>query len=295
MGEKQVVALIGTGIMGAGMGRQLLGAGFPLRVWNRTASKADALVEAGARWCDSPAEAARGADVVITMVTDGPVVDRVAFGDDGLLAGLGGDGIWLQMSTVAIDEQEAFAERASRQGVGFADAPVLGTKKPAEEGALIVLAGCSDGLRDRLEPLFDAMGSRTLWVGAPGAATRLKLVCNTWVLGLLGVLGETIALAEGLEVDPRGFLDAISGGALDVAYAHIKGEMMLGREYPAAFPLEHALKDSRLIQTAAARAGIEPRVMRAVAEAFATVLDEHGKADMAAVVEAYRMGLDRTG
>ncbi len=290
MSETQVVALIGTGIMGAGMGKQLVGAGLPLRVWNRTETKARPLVDAGAEWRSSPAAAAEGADLVITMVTDGPAVESVATGDDGLLAGLGGSGTWLQMSTVSIGEQEGFAETAREKGIDFVDAPVLGTKGPAEQGTLIVLAGCDDRLRDRLEPVFDAVGSRTIWAGRAGMATRLKLVCNTWVLGLLGVLGETVGLAEGLELDPRRFLEAISGGPLDSGYARIKGDMMLGRDYPAAFPLEHALKDTRLIRDAAARAGVEPRVMRAVADAFAAVLDEHGKSDMGAVVEAYRPG-----
>ncbi|MGM0558055.1 MAG: NAD(P)-dependent oxidoreductase [Myxococcota bacterium] len=288
MSQEQTIALIGTGIMGHGMGHQLLEAGFALRVWNRTASKTEELVTRGAHLCDSPADAARDADVVITMVTDGDAVDAVASGGDGLLEGIAEGAVWAQMSTVSIDEQEDFAARAEGVGAEFVDAPVLGTKAPAEQGTLIVLAACDEEMRGRLESVFDAVGQKTMWVGHPGGAIRLKLVCNTWVLGLLGVLGETIALAEGLDVHPSNFLEAISGGALDAQYAHIKGSMMLDGEYPAAFPLKHALKDSNLIQEAARRAGIEPRMMRAIADAFEEVIDEYGEADMAAIVEAYR-------
>lgn len=288
MANQKNVALLGTGIMGSGMAAQLLDAGHELTVWNRTTSKARPLAERGAKLAASPVEAVDGVDFVITALADGGAVREVMEGDDGALVGMGRASVWIQMSTVSLEDVDEFERRSKESGVHFVDAPVLGTKGPAEKGELIVLAAGSSSVLERCQPLFDAVGRRTMSFEKPCHATRLKLVINNWVLGLLGVLAETIAMADALGVNSGDFLDAIAGGALDAGYAHIKGEMMQKREYPTAFPLRLALKDARLIEAAARKHDLEPHVIASVAERFAAAVDKHGDRDMSAVVEVMR-------
>src|SRR5215210_7772635 len=200
----QTVAFLGTGTMGLPMVRNLLAAGLDVRVWNRTRGKAEPLLADGATVHDSPAAAAAGAGTLVTMLFD---LESVAAVAPDALAALGPDAVWLQMSTVGLAGTEALAALAAERGVGYVDAPVLGTKAPAEQGALTVLAAAAPELRERAMPVFDAVGSRTVWVDAPSGGTRLKLVANTWVLALTEGVAESIALAEGLGLDPQVFLD----------------------------------------------------------------------------------------
>lgn len=268
--------------MGAPMARNMAAAGHEVHVWNRTRGRADALADV-ATVHDTPAAAVADADTIVTMLLDAGAVRDVM---DAAQPAAGGT--WVQMSTVGehIDELTALAETL---GLAFVDAPVLGTKPTAEQGALTILAATGTVDRAALTPLFDAIGARTVWLEEPGEASRLKLVVNTWVVGLLGVLGDTIALAESLDVDPAAFLDTIEGGAVGAPYARIKGSMMMDRDYPAQFPVAGARKDLRLILEAAAGAGLPARVTAAVAEAFDAVIDAgRGAEDMAAVVEASR-------
>src|SRR5262249_9389029 len=176
---------------------------------NRTPGKAEGL---GAVAADTPADAVSGADIVVTMLADGPAVESVMT-DGGALEAMRDDAVWIQASTIGIAATERLAQLARERGVAFVDAPVLGTKKPAEDGALTVLAsGPADAL-ERSKPVFDAIGGRIIELGEAGAGTRLKLVANNWVVNLLGALAETIALAQRIGVPPEAFLDAIEGGA----------------------------------------------------------------------------------
>jgi 3-hydroxyisobutyrate dehydrogenase len=282
------VAVLGTGIMGAPMARNLAKAGFDVRVWNRTSDKAEPLAADGAIVCASPREAADGADVVITMLADDDAVASVVDGDDGAFSA-GGSPIWLQMSTVGVEGTERLSSLAADRGIRYVDAPVLGTKQPAEDGALTVLASGDDDVRDVVQPVFDAIGSRTTWLGKTGQATRLKLALNSWVLALTSATAEALALADGLGVDPKLFLDTIEGGPLDVKYAHVKGGAMLRGEFPTAFPVDGAAKDARLIVEAASAAGVQARVADAVATHMQNAADAgHGRDDMAAVWDVVR-------
>ena len=279
------IAVLGTGIMGAPMARNLAKAGFTVRVWNRTLEKAQPLADDGAIVCDSPAAAADGADFVLTILADLDAVAGVVTGDSGVFAeGKQSYPIWLQMSTVGIDGTEWLASYAADRGIGFLDAPVLGTRKPAEDGALTVLASGPEELREMCQPVFDAVGSQTLWLGPAGKGSRLKLVMNSWVLALTTATAEALALADGLGLDPKRFLETIDGGPLDVPYAHLKGEMMIRQEFPASFPVAGAAKDAGLIIEAAAEAGVDLRVADAVATQMQAAADAgHGRDDMAAV------------
>jgi 3-hydroxyisobutyrate dehydrogenase len=277
MSARDTVAVLGTGIMGAPMARNLLAAGFPVRVWNRTAEKTAPLGAAGAVIGASPAEAADGAPIVLTMLTDADAVLATA------AEALPGADVWIQASTVGIEGGERCAALAAEHGVAYVDAPVLGTRQPAEAGKLTVLASGAAEVRDRVEPVFDAVGATTWWLGEAGAGQRLKLVANTWVLALVEGLAETLRLAEGLGVDPQAFLDVIAGGPLDAGYAQAKGRGMIAREFAPAFPLRHAAKDLRLVEAAAARHDLAVPLVAAIAARFAEGVEAgHGDLDMSA-------------
>ena len=281
------VAVLGTGTMGAPMARNLAGTGMDVRAWNRRRERAEPLAADGVEVADTAAAAVEGADVVVTMLSDGAAVEAVA----GDLPFPGGS-VWAQMSTVGIEATERLVARAAQTGVPIVDAPVLGTKAPAEQGTLTVIAAGPAEARERCAPVFDAVGSRTVALGdEPGAATRMKLVLNAWLLALIEGLGESVALAEGLGVDPAAFLDIIDGGPLGPPYAKMKGTMMIERSYEPSFTLALAAKDAALALDAAGAHGLELPALRATLGQLSKAVGQgHGDADMAAAVEASRPG-----
>jgi 3-hydroxyisobutyrate dehydrogenase len=281
------VAVLGTGIMGSGMARSLLRAGHQVQAWNRTDDKVQPLARDGAVVAASPAEAVKGADVVVTMLADGPTTVSVM---EGALGELAPEAVWAQMGTVGVEGTEELARLAGDAGVGFVDAPVLGTRDPAEKGQLLVLASGPEAIRDRCAPVFDAVGRATVWLGEePGDATRLKLVINHWLLGLVAGLAETIGLAGALGVDPAKFLEAIDGGPLNAGYAQVKGVAMMEGDFETSFPLHLAYKDLNLMLDAARSHGFEAPLAAAVAGLFARAAElGHGDDDMSAVYAALR-------
>ena len=257
------VTFLGTGIMGAPMARHLAEAGHDVTAWNRRRTRRDRWRRRARASREDPAAAAAGAEVVVTMLTDGEAVEDVM----REAAPAAADGtVWWQASTVGISGTESLAALAEEDGLVFVDAPVLGTKGPAESGELVVLASGPDAAVEKLLPLFDAVGSKTMRLGAAGAGTRFKLVMNHWVLAVTDAIAETISFAEGVDLDPRLFLEAIEGGALDIAYAHLKGPGMIAGDLPVAFPLKHALKDADLILEAAARLDLDLDLAQTVRE-----------------------------
>ena len=293
MADNNVIAVLGTGIMGAAMARNLLSAGMDVHVWNRSHEKAEPLAEDGAKVADSPAEAAEGAGFVLTMLADADAVADAAGGEEGALSALPGDGVWLQMSTVGLEGHERLAGIAGEHGVAYVDAPVLGTKEPAEQGQLIVLASGPEEVRERCEPIFDTVGAKTLWLGPAGAGSSLKLVTNNWIVGLLGALAETISFARTVGVDPSQFLQAIEGGPLGVPYAQMKGQMMIEEEFPTSFSAKLARKDAGLVLEAAEANGLRLPLTEAVAARFDQAIDAgHGEDDMAAIYQAAKPDRD---
>src|SRR3954470_13795129 len=285
--ELSTVAVLGTGIMGSGMARNLAGAGIETRAWNRTKARAETLADAGVAVADTPAEAVGGADGVITMLVDGDAVREVMDADDGALSAMATDAVWLQMSTIGIAATEQLARLAAERQVDFADAPVLGTKQPAEAGELTVLASGPDEVLGRCAPVFEAVGARTFRLGETGDGTRMKLVLNNWLVTLTVGLAETIALAEQLGADPALFLDVIKGGPMGPAYAELKGRMMIEQKFDPAFPLRLADKDARLVLEAVDGDSAELPVTRAVERRLAEAIElGHGDEDMAAAYYA---------
>jgi 3-hydroxyisobutyrate dehydrogenase len=279
------VGFLGTGIMGAPMVRNLRRAGHDVRVWNRTRAKAEPLAQDGATIAATPAEAVAGVEVVVTMLADGPAVESVMAEAASAATGA----TWWQASTVGIAAHERLAAIAAEHGLGIVDGPVLGTRLPAELGKLVVLASGEDADVERCAPLFEAVAAKTIRLGAAGEGTRLKLVLNHWIAGLVALLGETVAFAEAIDVDPAQFLATIDGGPLDSAYAQMKGKAMLERSYDPSFTLALAAKDVRLVLEAAETAGLSLGLAPAIGERFAAAIDAgHGDEDLAACVEASR-------
>src|SRR5919202_1861554 len=277
------IAVLGTGIMGAGMARNLLSAGMEVRAWNRTRDKAEPLADDGAKVADSPAEAAEGADFVLTMLPDADTVAEVVGDEESPLSTLD-DGVWIQMSTVGIEGHERLAKIADKYNIAYVDAPVLGTKEPAEQGQLIVLASGPEEVRERCKPIFDAVGASTFWLGPAGAGTRLKLVTNNWIVGLLGALAETVSLAEAVGVDPERFLEVIEGGPLGVPYSQMKGQMMIEERFPTSFSAILARKDAGLVLDAADDNGLRlPMTEAAAAHLDETINAGRGEEDMGAI------------
>ncbi|PKV90386.1 3-hydroxyisobutyrate dehydrogenase [Amycolatopsis echigonensis] len=275
------VAFLGTGIMGRPMAANLARAGLTVRAWNRTRAKAEPLAAEGVTVVGSPSEAVKGADFLVTMLADGPAVAEVFRG-----LSLEPGTIWLQTSTVGIEWADRLAQAAVAAGVPFVDCPVMGTKGPAEQGQLQVLAAGPDNVHEGAAEVFNAIGSKTRWLGTePGTATRLKLVMNAWVLALTNGTGESLALASVLGVDPQLFSDVMSGTGFDVPYARAKGPMMLSGEYPASFPASLAAKDARLVVEAAGHAIDVGGAAAALAHLETAVEAGHGEDDMAAVYE----------
>jgi 3-hydroxyisobutyrate dehydrogenase len=280
------VAMLGTGIMGSGMTRSLRRAEIEVNVWNRHAESAAPLAESGARVCEKAADAVHDADVVITMVRDGDAVLDVM---EPLADALPDGAVWLQMSTIGREGTARVSAFAADRGLALLDAPVLGTKAPAETGELVVVVSGDRGLEEHVAPVLDAVGARSMWVGdEPGPATALKLVVNSWVASLNAATAQAVALARGLDLDPQLFLDAIEGGASDSAFAHAKGELMLSGEYPPSFAVESVAKDVGLMSEAAAAAGVETRLLDELHALYQGAADRgHGGDDMAAVVAAF--------
>jgi 3-hydroxyisobutyrate dehydrogenase len=266
------------------MARNLLRAGHEVTVWNRTAQKAEALAEEGARIASTPADAVRDAEIVLTMLADARAVEATML-ESGALDEIPQSGLWIQTSTIGVAATERLAERAGERGITFVDAPVIGTKKPAEDGQLFVLASGPEEARARCEPIFDAISRGHVWLGEAGLGTKLKLVANNWILCTIENLSETFVLAQTLGVDPRSFLEAIAGGSMDMPYAHLKGEAILNEDFPASFPLAHARKDVALILEAAG--DVELPLVRATLQQFDRALElGHGDEDMSAVYYA---------
>ncbi len=284
----EVVAVLGAGgTMGFAMARNIARAGLPVRAWNRSRDKAEPLAQDGAFVTDTPAEAAEGATIVLTMLADAEAVTTAMDSDDGALPVMARRNdpdhpIWLQMSTFGEEATKQCIGLANRYGVGFVDAPVLGTRQPAEQGKLVVLESGPEEARPRVHAVFEAIGHRTIRAGEAGAGTRLKLVTNSWVLAVVEAGAETIALAEGLGLDPSLFFQAIEGGALDLPYLRMKGQAIADRDFAPSFRLTLAAKDASLVRESASQHGLDLPLLDLIARRLHQGAAEHGDDDFSA-------------
>jgi 3-hydroxyisobutyrate dehydrogenase len=300
MAQTETVAVLGAGgTMGFPMARNIARAGIDVRAWNRSRQKAEPLEQDGAFIADSPAEAARGAGIVLTMLADEDAVVAVMDGPHGALSATPGANpegggsqtgdpngpyrvLWLQMSTIGEAATRRCAELANLRGVGFVDAPVLGTRQPAEERKLVILESGPEEAWPRIQPILEAIGQRTIRVGEAGAGSRLKLVTNNWLLGVVEAGAETIAMAEGLDLDPHLFFQAIEGGVFDLPYLRLKGKAMMKRDFTPAFQLKLAAKDARLMRDAAREHDLDLPLVDAIAQRMTEGAESRGNEDISA-------------
>lgn len=276
--------------MGAGMARSLAREGHDVTVWNRTRARADALAGERIAVAGSVAEAVDGADAVLTVVFDEVSVLAVA---DELVGALAPDAVWVQASTVGPDGMRRIAAAAGAAAERLVDGPVLGTRKPAEDGTLVVLASGSSAARATAAPVLDAIGSRTVDVGETlGDASALKLVCNAFVATINTGVAQSWAFASALGLDPALFVEALRGGAMDAPYVALKAGVIAARGWDeASFAVDGVRKDVGLMREAAREVGMPDDLLVVLADLYDRAAAEGlGGADMAAVATVFGEG-----
>ncbi|KPW57345.1 MULTISPECIES: NAD(P)-dependent oxidoreductase [Pseudomonas syringae group] len=281
------IAVLGTGLMGYGMAMNIAKSGHQTSVWNRTQSKANPLSEFDISIAPDAASAVSEADIVVTMLIDAQAVKEVM---NTALPALKKNAIWLQCSTVGLEGTLQLAAMAKSYSVPFFDSPVLGSKDAAEDGSLIVVSSGPSDLKDTVTPVFEAIGSRIMWMGEnPNDAHRLKLVMQSWALSVTAAVGQAFALAQNLGTDPDMFLSAIKGGAQDCPYAHVKGAAMKEGEFPPAFTIDGAVKDASLVVAAMSQSATSSHVMQALHDTYLnTAANFDGREDMGAIFRAFK-------
>lgn len=287
--SQPVIAFLGLGRMGAPMANNLLRAGFRVRVWNRTLGKTRDFAAMGGIPAATPADATRGADVVITMLADGPAVrDAMSgTGPQGGLAGAHRGQVWVQMSTVGVAWTDLLAMDAAAHRVSFVDAPVSGSEGPAKTGDLVILASGPDDVRDKLAPVFGALGRSTVWLGAAGAGSRAKLVLNNLLVDLVEATAEALTFARGLGLDPAAVLQLLGQTPLGSPYTVQKARAMLAGDFRPAFALKHAVKDAALAVDAARDSATDLVLTEALLPRWRHAADAgHADEDLAAVYAA---------
>ncbi len=274
---KEPVAFLGIGTMGRAMATSALRAGIPTIVWNRDPGATRDLADLGAEVAETPADAARQAEIVVTMVTDANVVESIAR-DQGMLAALAPGAVWVQMSTIGVAgiERVAALVGSERADVTLVDAPVSGSKEPAEEGKLTIFASGPHEVHSRLRPLFDALGQRTIWVGPVGAGSRLKLVANAWLALGAEAVNTSVALARQLGLETGTVVKALAGSPLVSPWQAAKLDRIVQDDFSVQFALALALKDVRLALEAAGNDRF--RALACLADEWEQAVD-HGLGD----------------
>jgi 3-hydroxyisobutyrate dehydrogenase len=274
--------LLGVGLMGSAMAHRLLDRGIAVTAWDRDAAQLRALEGRGGEPAEGPSEVVSGAGVVITMLPTAAVVLDVV---EPLLTDWPEHTIWLQMSSVGAAEADQLAQVAEAHAARLVDAPVSGSTHPAEEGELTILASGPDSARTAVEPVFEALASRVLWVGEAGMGSRLKLAANHWMIAMVTALAESMHLCQAMGLDQRQFIALLDGGPLGSVYALQKLDEMRRHEYPAGFPVRLALKDLELVREVEQSSRATMPLLDAVLERFGTASQEHADQDLAAIYE----------
>lgn len=262
------IGFIGLGIMGEPMAGHLLKAGYAMQVYNRTQSKADALVAAGAMRAQTPAEAAKGADFVITIVSDSPQVDAVLFGENGAIETVKQGAIVIDMSTISATVTREFAEKIAQKGAHMLDAPVSGGDIGAINATLSIMVGGEQEIYDRAKPLFDVMGSSSTLIGGIGSGQVTKS-CNQILVGnaLMGVC-EALLLAEKQGLDMSKVVQAVSGGAAASFQLEKLGPQIVAEDYSPGFMIDLIVKDLHIVQQVAQSCGLSLESTNLLTEYF---------------------------
>ena len=280
------VGFIGLGIMGSRMAANLLKAGHDLTVHNRTKEKAEELLERGATWAASPAAVVQEVDILITMLAHPEAVEETALGDEGFLVTMREGQLWVDSSTLNPSFSKRMAKEANARGIRFLDAPVSGTKAPAESGDLTFFVGGSEEDVSRAQPLFEAMGKATKHVGDNGMGTSLKVVVNHMLATSMAAFAEGVAFGEGLGLSQEVLFDTLIGGPLVPAFMGAKREKLEAGDYTPDFPLKWMQKDMQMVATAAYDAGVPMPLANLTKELYqAAVRRGHGDEDFSAIYE----------
>ena len=279
---ENAVAVLGTGIMGSAMARNLIAAGLRTTVWDRSEQVTAPLAGAGAQVATSPQEAVRDARVVITMLPTADAAESVMF-TDRVAEALARGAVWAQMGTIGVEATTGFAGHLGRlrPDVLFVDAPVSGSKGPAGTGQLLILAAGPPAAQAIVAPAFSAIGRKTVWLGAAGQGSGMKLVVNAYMSTLIEGVAEALELASQLGIEPAGLAQVIEGGPLDAPIADAKLHKMQTGDFAPEFPLEWALKDVDL--AIAAADGDRLPLLEALSRQWRTAVDAgHGREDISA-------------
>ena len=237
---------IGLGIMGNAMALNLIKAGLDVTVWNRSRDKCAELIALGAHQGQSPKQVAETCDITFTMVSDPAAALAICEGPDGVLAGIAEGRSYIDMSTVDAETSQTISVAITKAGGRFLEAPVSGTKKPAEDGTLIILAAGDKSLYDEALPAFEIMGKMSPYLGEVGQGAKMKLVVNMILGGMLSIFCEGLSLGLKADLDGQQLLDIIDAGAMKSPMFKAKGSMLLDDNYTTSFPLKHMQKDMRL-------------------------------------------------
>jgi 3-hydroxyisobutyrate dehydrogenase-like beta-hydroxyacid dehydrogenase len=286
--EPEHVAFFGLGIMGGPMAANLARAGFAVSVWTHTDSKAERFAsEHSVRPAATPAEAAEGADALVSIVPDAPQVESILFGEAGAAAVLGPGALVVDMSTIAPSAAVRIAERLEGEGFDFLEAPVSGSRPKAEDGTLTIMAGGRERAFERARPLFDVLGERIVLVGPQGHAQLAKLLTNVMGAVNAAALAESVVAVRAAGIDPDAFLEVAAGSAGNSAMVGLKGRPMFDESFEPLFKLEHMLKDIRHCLREAEALGVELRLGALAETLYAKAAAEgHGEEDFAAVLRA---------
>lgn len=240
------IGFLGLGIMGKAMASNLVKAGFDVTVWNRNSAKCAELVALGARQGATPKDVTANCDITFAMVSDPEAALALCQGPDGVIAGIGAGRGYVDMSTVDDGTSKTIAALISQAGGRFLEAPVSGTKKPAEDGTLIILAAGDQSLYDDVKPAFEVMGKMSPYLGDVGQGANMKLVVNMMMGGMLSIFSEGMSLGQKAGLDGQQILDIVDAGAMSNPMFKGKGAMLLNENYTTSFPLKHMQKDMRL-------------------------------------------------
>ncbi|KAK4747163.1 hypothetical protein SAY87_026200 [Trapa incisa] len=283
------VGFLGLGIMGKAMSMNLLKHGFKVTVWNRTLSKCDELVEHGATVGETPAAVVKKCKYTIAMLSDPAAALAVVFEKDGVLDGICSGKGYIDMSTVDDETSTKISEAITTKGGSFLEAPVSGSKKPAEDGQLVILAAGEKALYEEAIPAFDIMGKKSFFLGPVGNGAKMKLVVNMVMGSMMNAFSEGLELADKSGLDPQTLLAVLDLGAISNPMFRLKGPTMIQGNYSPAFPLKHQQKDMRLALALGDENAVPMPVAAAANEAFKKARSMGlGDKDFSAVYETVR-------
>lgn len=286
---KQALGFIGLGLMGQAMAMRFQEAGYKLFLYNRTKSKSDSLVAGGATWCDSPADVARNVEFVFSMISDDNALRTITIEASGTLESLAKESVHIDMSTVSPFLTKELATKFSKRGVHFLHVPVLGSIPNIQEGSLLLFVGGEEGAFKRAEPLLRILGNRIWQFPSIEQASHMKLICNSFIAGMIVTLTQAIVYSTKVEIDPSTMLDILRHSALNSTMYQTKGKAIIEGNFKPRFFVEHMLKDITLALQAANAVGASMPGLETAKGLFERAMKAGlAKSDYSAIVEVMK-------